>query len=200
MKVFIVEPHCDDCWLNLGAFILQNYKTSQIEIATVFADELGPNFTMMLGNLFGIKVHSLDYTNIEKETFVEPGRLDDAFLKKNGVPYSEMLKKIKDLAGDSELYLPQGMRDGNHNLVSRLEGDYWYREIPYYWNRREWKNVTDYVYREFNDKKVMTYPKEVISYKWQIMDTIYKRKLGFFRWWLPHYKTVEDEVIFFNKK
>jgi hypothetical protein len=204
-QILLIEPHSDDAWLNLGGFILKNKEESDITVVTVFKDKDKPNFTKILADKVGFKHYDLGLINMEREDFKTKETIREKFYQLNKINYNTILTLIVKKIGqkklhNSEMYIPMGRRDANHNIVSTICGaDYYYREIPYYWNRNHWKNATGYIemeeYGEFNEIS-LELDKDTLKNKWKMFDKIYRHKLGMFRWFKPFYKDVTDEVVF----
>ncbi len=195
-KVAICEPHSDDAWLNLGGYLLKNPDTEFL-IITVFARKGRRVFTHLLEKFGKIKTVFYGYENIEKEDFENEREIETVFLLKSGQLFEELEERIKRETKDYDLLLlPYGKLDANHNLLSRIKGNGYYREIPYYWTKNGWKNV-DYKFRQFKREEKIDIG-EVAKLKWRIFDTVYREKLGMFRFFRPYYKTIIDEVIFYE--
>lgn len=87
-----------------------------------------------------------------------------------------------------------GHRDPLHNLISKIDGDFYYREIPYFWAKKELVE-SNYSYRDFKEAETLDISK-VAELKWKIFDTVYRDQLGMFQFFRPYYKKIYDEQFF----
>jgi len=195
-KIVIVEPHSDDAWLGMGGFILLN-PDKEFLIITVSITPKNYNKSFLLAKFGNIKNICYGYKNLEKWDFEKESDMEKIWERKNRISFQQLVERIRKDSVGASLYLPQGYRDALHNLISRIDGDGYYREIPYYWARKEWKGAK-YIYRKYSKSTRILLSDDVVYKKWKIFDTIYRDQLGMFQFFRPYYKTIKDEVIFYE--
>jgi hypothetical protein len=194
-EIVVVEPHSDDFALNLLGFCIMN-PLHIITVITVAVSPKNYNKTFLLEKFVNIRNICLGLRNLEKEDFKKGETLEEVFFKKNGMSFEELKEKIKREAQNKILILPMGKRDPLHNLISKIDGDYYYREIPYFWTNKELVK-SNYEYRKFQNHYTIQLPEEAVNLKWKIFETVYKDQLGMLKKWRPYYKTIKDEEIYF---
>jgi len=196
-KIAIVEPHSDDAFLNLGGYILKN-PDCQFLIITVAKSSNLENRTFLLKNFGKIDNIYYGYVNLEREDFKKrAGDIQERWEEKNKLKFSELVKRIRKDTKGMKLLLPMGCRDALHNLLSRIDGDGYYREIPYFWAKKEWEGAKGYIYRKFSKKEKIYLGEELARKKWLIFNTIYGDRVGMFRFFRPYYTKIYDEEIYF---
>jgi len=199
-RVVVVEPHSDDAWLGLGGYMLLNKDKKFLIVTVAISKKNVFSKSRLLSKFVNSENICLCYQNIEREDFerLKTNKIEDVWRVKNKIDFKEVEKKIKKFTGGDVLLLPQGYRDALHNLVSRIDGDGYYREIPYYWNRKEWVGV-EYKYNDYDENSLVFELGETADIKWRIFDTIYRDQLGMFQFFRPYYKSIKDEIIFLKK-
>jgi len=206
MKIAICEPHSDDCWLNMGGYILTHPENEYL-IITIAESPKNHNKSFVLRKFGNIKNICYSCKNIEKDYFIKfdkdgvRGEIEDIFNAKNKIGFEGLKEKIKqDTVGYDKVYGPMGLRDALHNLIARIEFDGYYREVPYFWNRNEWKGVK-YKYNEYdlNDIEELKLDDDKFQYKWKIFDTVYQDQIGMMIWFRPFYKSIQIEQIYQKK-
>ncbi len=157
MKIAIIEPHYDDCWLNVGGFMLSNPQHKYRVITISKDDNWGNNInnTKKLIKYIPhfesveLRYESLD-VNIQKvkQQIEEIGTnsLDDLFAEVNSLSdVNECVDRIKKtIKGFGALFLPLGINHPMHIMIGGWEFDIptlRYQEYPYAYYYEEGSNL-----------------------------------------------------------
>lgn len=159
MRIAIIEPHYDDCWLNVGGLILSNPQHEYKVITISKDDNWGNNVnnTIRLGKYIPhfksieLRYNSLD-VNIEKvkQQMEKNGAksLEDLFAKMNGLTdHDECVERTKKaIQGYDAVLLPLGINHPMHILMRRWGFDIptlRYQEYPYAYYDEEASNLAN---------------------------------------------------------
>ena len=157
MKIAIIEPHYDDCWLNMGGLMLKN-PYHKYKIITISKDDKwgnNENNTKKLSNFFpnfrsiDFRYDSLD-VNIEsvKKQLKKKGikNLEELFFSLNKTKgNSEILEKIdKEIRHYDIVFFPLGINHPMHKVVGNWTVDkpiIKYLEYPYAFYKEKKENL-----------------------------------------------------------
>lgn len=212
--ITIVEPHHDDFWLNLSGTMLMKDRDKEIDkikIISIFG--VSPGVSRMstaihkrwfncdvvvkelwLKNLFN------GWSREKKRKYKEEGgTCIKRFEEMNG-KYNDLIKEIEKFKEGTSI-LPAGLNHADHNLLSKMAGDYYYREYPYYWySKKRRESFAQGLYKEddYNQVARVKLSNDIWYAKWRIFAVTYIDVLGTFNpiFSRPYFRNVRDEVYF----
>lgn len=157
MKVAIIEPHYDDCWLNVGGFMLRNRQHDYRVITVSKDDNWGNNvnntrkLAKYIPNFQSVEFRydSLDVNSERvKQQMQKSGAssLDELFSKMNQLSTEdEVIAKAREsVQGYDAVFLPLGMNHPMHVLMRSWSFDQpilRYQEYPYAYYAEEAENI-----------------------------------------------------------
>ncbi len=157
MKIAIIEPHYDDCWLNVGGLMLSNPQ-HEYRVITITKDdkwENNVNNTKRLSKYIShfesveFRYDSLD-VNMEKvkQQMEKAGAksLEDLFTKRNDLTnHDECIERTKEATqGYDAVLLPLGINHPMHILMRKWTFEtptLRYQEYPYAYYEEEASNL-----------------------------------------------------------
>ena len=220
MRVFIVEPHPDDYWINVGGWTLDVLKDEdELFVITVFTKGVGIASsvkTKMLSRFLRCKYYHKDLERVNLGEIInhlskeeknkarkeKEYKIERIYKELNGEEVDVLREEINNLIKEFEpdrVFYPLGLYDAAHNLLSNIEqkpneNTRYYREFPYFWMRSPFFKKANYRYKEY--KKLETHIVRNKDLKWEVFSTVYNDQLGFFFRIRPYYRLIKDEVFY----
>lgn len=182
MKIAIIEPHYDDCWLNVGGLMLRNPQHDYKVISISKDDNWGNNvnntkkLAKYIPNLESVefRYNSLD-VNVEhvKQQMKNEGitTLDELFVIINNLTHqSEYMERTEEAIQECEgVFLPLGTNHPMHILMGDWTFDkptLRYQEYPYAYYKEEIERL-----------KELT--KDIVKLGYDISEVIEKKEMVF---------------------